>query len=254
MEIRPSQHNSSEQQFTHNSIAQQQTMPYPLFTGSPPAGVFPPMPPNGIPPSTRKRKMTRLIAVLLASMLALALFFIWHGSPSPSAAPAITQQNPGVSSAASPSANPSDTIRVYVVGAVKHPGVYMLANDARVYALLRAAGGVQPQANLVALNLAARLTDGQEVYVTMVGEPVPGCVGAVSGSNSNTGGASTGSLVNINTASADELRQQLHLSSTTAAAIVNYRLQHGSYTAVDQLSQVVSKSIYEKIKGMVTVQ
>jgi competence protein ComEA len=53
-------------------------------------------------------------------------------------------------------------------------------------------------------------------------------------------------------ASADELRQGLHISSTTAQAIVNFRLQHGSFTSVDELSQVVSKSIYDKIKGLVT--
>ena len=53
--------------------------------------------------------------------------------------------------------------------------------------------------------------------------------------------------------SADEMRQNLHLSSTTANAIVNYRLQHGDYTSVDQLLQVVSKTIYDKIKDLVTV-
>jgi len=141
---------------------------------------------------------------------------------------------------------------VYVVGAVKHPGVYVLSNDARIYDLVQAAGGVQSQANLVALNLAAKLTDGQEVYVPMVGETSPTCMGGISAANTSTG--STSPLININTASAAELQQQLHVSSKVASAIVNYRVQHGPYSSVDQLSQVVSKTTYDKIKGLVTVQ
>ena len=144
---------------------------------------------------------------------------------------------------------------MYVVGAVKHPGVYTLATNARVYDLLQAAGGPLPKANLVALNLAAKLTDGEEVYVTLVGETPPTYMGGVpgpgTGTSSNT--TNTGQLVNINTATADEMRQSLHLSSTTANAIVNYRLQHRDYTSVDQLLQVVSKTIYDKIKDLVTV-
>ena len=59
--------------------------------------------------------------------------------------------------------------------------------------------------------------------------------------------------VNINTASVAEMHQNLHISSTTAQNIVNYRQQHGPYTSIDQLQQVVSKSIYEKIKNLVTI-
>jgi competence protein ComEA len=143
-------------------------------------------------------------------------------------------------------------MHVYVVGAVKHPGVYALANDARVYDLVQAAGGVRPEANLVALNLAAKLMDGQEVYVAMVGEVAPTCLGGISASGTTTGGVSQ--LVNINTANVDELQKQLHISSKVASAIVSYRVQHGPYSSVDQLAQVVSKAIYDKIKSTVTVQ
>jgi competence protein ComEA len=59
--------------------------------------------------------------------------------------------------------------------------------------------------------------------------------------------------VNINTASADELRQKLSVTSKTAQSVVSYRQQRGPFTSVDQLLQVVSKSIYDKIKDKVTV-
>src|SRR5207248_5372206 len=122
---------------------------------------------------------------------------------------------------------------------------------------LQAAGGPLPKANLVALNLAATLTDGEEVYVTVVGENPPTYVGGVSGPGTSTGGSSSptagGQLVNINTASVDEMRQSLHISSTTAQNIVTYRTQHGPFTSVDQLLQVASRSIYDKIKDLGTV-
>jgi competence protein ComEA len=60
--------------------------------------------------------------------------------------------------------------------------------------------------------------------------------------------------VNINTAGADELEQQLSISSKTAQTIIDYRVQHGPYTSVDTLAQIVSDTIYKKIKDKVTVQ
>ncbi len=49
------------------------------------------------------------------------------------------------------------------------------------------------------------------------------------------------------------MRQSLHISATTAQSIVNYRQQNGPFTSIDQLQLVVSKSIYDKIKGLITI-
>ena len=107
-------------------------------------------------------------------------------------------------------------------------------------------------ADLVALNLAAPLTDGQEIYVLSVGEiPPAGYNNGLSGGGTPT--VTNGQLVNINTASQTEMEQTLHVSSTTAQKIITYRVQHGPYTSIDQLLQVISKSIYDRIKNMVTV-
>lgn len=210
-------------------------------------------------PSTNphKKKLTRIIAIVIVLALAVALYFIWHTPASTTPPPVITQQNfSGTSSNSGGNTGSSLTtngdIHVYVVGSVKHPGVYTLPFGARVYQLLEAAGGALPNANLVALNLAAPLSDGEEVYVLAIGEKPPTYIGGVPGPG--TGGSATaGQLVNINTASADEMRQSLHISATTAQSIVNYRLQNGPYTSIDQLQLVVSKSIYDKIKGLITI-
>lgn len=237
-------------------LAQQQTLPRPAI-----AMPFAPdavsATPSAFSTVSKRRKFTRIVAIALTLVLAIALFFIWHSPTQANSTLGITQQNfSGASSGGGDStdATTGGEIQVYVVGAIKHPGVYTLPADARVFQLLQAAGGALPNANLVALNLAATLSDGEEVYVVAVGEIPPTYMGGVPGpgaSGTLTPGA--GQLVNINTASTDELRQQLHVSSTTAQAIVNYRLQHGPYTSIDQLLQVISKSIYDRIKGMVTI-
>ena len=130
--------------------------------------------------------------------------------------------------------------------------MYILPTGARVYLLLQEAGGPLPDADLVALNLAASLSDGEEVYVTRIGEIPPTYIGGVPGPGTS-GSANAGQLVNINTASVDEMRQNLHISATTAQAIVNYRQQNGPFTSIDQLQLVVSKTIYTKIKGLITI-
>ncbi len=217
----------------------------------------------------KKQRLLRLAVFAVVPILAFTLYSIWHMAPAEISPPSgITQQNfsPATNSkTAITSTDTAGTIQVYVAGAVKHPGVYTLDANARVYQLLKAAGGPMPNANLVALNLAAKLNDGQEVYVISLGETPPTSTGGVpntgsgsvsgtgSGSSLGTGTNATGQLVNINTASADELKQSLHVSATTAQNILNYRVQHGNFTSIDQLLQVVSKTIYNKIKGMVTV-
>jgi competence protein ComEA len=246
-------------------ISQQQTMQHPAANSPPPIPIMPLdtaiTPPSG--PSIKQRLKT-IIPIVIVLVLALTIYFVWNASTtstSLSSTAGITQQNfgsnpPPTSSnkAGTPSATDNGNLQVYIVGAVKNPGVYTLPAGARVYALLQAAGGPLPRANLVALNLAAKLTDGEEVYVTLIGELPPTYMGGVPGPGSGTPNSnSTGQLVNINTASADELRQNLHVSSTTAQEIVNYRLQNGPYSSVDQLLQVVSKSIYDHIKSLVTI-
>lgn len=216
--------------------------------------------------TSRKKMVLRGVALLLSILLVLALYLTWHIATPTAASPTVTQQ--AYSSAATIQSTPINSsaptatgensggmIQVYIVGAIKHPGVYRLPANARVYQLVQAAGGALPGANLVALNLAARLTDGQEVYVLSVGETPP--ANYTDGSSGSAGTPSPtlapGQLVNINTASETEMRQTLHVSATTAQKIIAYRTQHGLYTSVDQLLQVISKSIYDRIKNMVTI-
>lgn len=283
-----------QQQFAQQQTVQQAVITPKPFVESPltpvPTMEISPMPvpeifaeenaPGAVPPrtSSSRKKFVRIAVIVLSILLAGTLYLIWHSSAQSSTLPGITQQSYGSTdtisiSSTTPgihgtvisitpigSTTSSGNIEVYVAGAVKHPGVYTLPTGARIYQLLQAAGGALSNANLVALNLASRLVDGQEVYVLAVGEIPPASVGGAGGSNGSGTGTSNGNgtpvagqPVNINTASSDQLRQGLHVSSTTAQKIIDYRTQHGPFTSIDQLLQVVSRSIYDRIKGMVTI-
>jgi competence protein ComEA len=207
-----------------------------------------------------KLRRIRLVAMTLSILVTIVLFFSWRMVSQTMTSSALSPQTLTVLSPSSTVSqiahatpmlekNASD-IQVYIVGAVKHPGVYTLPNTARVYQLLQIAGGPLGNANLITLNLASRLNDGQEIYVAAIGE-ISSTPASTSGSVGAT--ASTGQSLNINTATADDMRQNLHIGTATAQHIVTYRLEHGNFTSVDQLLQVVSKSIYDKIKGQITI-
>lgn len=226
-------------------------------------------------PPDKKKILSRIIAVILVISFAVGLYLVWQPTTTTSepdttstninldvtplstkSSATATSQQQTTSASTSGTTTNTNTIKLYIVGAIQHPGIYTLASDARVYQLLQAAGGPKPDANLVALNLAAHLNDGQEIYVPQVGENPPALTATTSATstatNINNANNST-TQVNINTASADELRQQLHTTSKIAQEIVDYRLQHGPFASVDILQQVVSKSEYAKLKDMVTV-
>jgi competence protein ComEA len=118
---------------------------------------------------------------------------------------------------------------VDVTGAVRRPGVYRLPSGSRVDDAVARAGGAEPSAVLEAVNLAARLADGQQVVVPARG---PGGGVAVVGASSEDGPISLG------TATVEQLDTIDGIGPVTAADIVEFRDQHGGLASVDQLDQV----------------
>lgn len=138
-------------------------------------------------------------------------------------------------------------IMVHVDGAVVRPAVYKLAADARVDDVIKAAGGMTSDADTKQVNLAAKLSDGQKIYIQRVGESVSQ---SVSGSVSQNSSASV-SQISINGASAEELDKLPGIGPVTAQKIITNR----PYGSIEELlsKKAVSNSVYEKIKNLVVL-
>lgn len=178
---------------------------------------------------------------------------------SPAPASGVGNGGAGLASSAGPASSGGATsggdtagsgqIVVDVDGAVAHPGLYKLPPDSRVQAALAAAGGLSPQADVHRINRAAKLHDGQKLYVLSQGESTPpqaassgqGCEGqACTSAEGGVAGSDTEGqgLVNINTANATQLTQLPGVGPAIAQKIIDYRTANGPFTSVDDLTKV----------------
>lgn len=137
----------------------------------------------------------------------------------------------------------SDTIFVYVCGAVKRPGVYELDNGSRVYEAINAAGGTLSIAKENSINQAELLTDGQKVYVSDNTE--------INNETDNE----KGGQININTAGVTELMNITGIGQTKAESIVSYRESNGRFLKPEDITKVtgIGEATYIKIKDQITV-
>lgn len=169
---------------------------------------------------------------------------------------------------------PTEPVVVSVTGWVARPGLVRLAPGARVADALAAAGGSRTGAELTGLNLAERLHDGQSVVVA--GPAPPGAVVTVSGAapirsgvtggsvqttapapagGSEAGSAAPATPVDLNTADVTTLDALPGVGPVTAAGIVAWRDEHGSFTSVDQLHEIpgIGPAKFAQLAPRVTV-
>jgi len=123
---------------------------------------------------------------------------------------------------------------VDVTGAVNDPGVYRLPAGSRVDDAVQRAGGATSRAEVQSINLAARLTDGQQVVVP---EKVRGST-AVAAVGAGATGTDTSTPISVGTASVEELDTIEGIGPVTAQKIVDFRDEHGGVSSVDQLDQI----------------
>jgi competence protein ComEA len=190
------------------------------------------------------------LAVLLVGLLGGAALWYARSLPQPIQVAVTPSASPVPDASASAGVTPSGApLIVDVAGWVHRPGVYEFDPGARVIDAVELAGGAREGADLALLNLAAPLTDGQQILVPKEGQaPAAAPGGAVPG-------GSTGTLVNVNTADATALETLNGVGEVLAAAIITYRDEQGPFTSVEQLEEVpgIGPSTLEEIRDQVTI-
>jgi len=166
-------------------------------------------------------------------------------------------------SSTAPVAPVDGEVTVSVVGLVHQPGLVTLGAGARIADALSAAGGPLDGADLVGLNMARRVGDGEQIVVGLssplgappaMGSSITSPTGAAP-SPPREKGSAPGELVDLNTATVEQLDALPGVGPVTAAAIVAWRDANGSFAGVDQLGEVegIGPARLEKLRGLVRV-
>lgn len=150
------------------------------------------------------------------------------------------------------STNPSveqEKIKVYITGEVNSPGVYEMDATDRVDDLIKKAEGQTENADMLAINLAAHLTDAQKIVVPAIGEQVDK---SGSGAQNNSEGSK---LININKADSSMLTTLPGIGNVLAGNIIKYRDENGFFNTIGDIKNVprIGNATYENIKDLITI-
>jgi competence protein ComEA len=190
---------------------------------------------------------TVVIWAVAAVLATLALMRLFGGDDGGAAAPlridggtAAHGQQPGREGPGRASSR--EQVFVHVAGAVRRPGLYRLDPSARVAEALQHAGGPRPRAELTAVNLAARVNDGQQVIVPVAGRAggaalAPGAASPAGGGPGAVGVAGA-PKISLGAATAEQLEELDGIGPTLAERIIEYRDGQGGLNSLDQLAEV----------------
>jgi competence protein ComEA len=197
-----------------------------------------------------------VLAVVLATGLAITAWWVLSARPEQQPVPQAsfeTAASPDTprSAAASPSGSATGRgmVIVDVAGKVRRPGIVTLPAGSRVIDALEAAGGARPEVDLIALNLARVLVDGEQIVVGIDPVALPPAVGSAA-TPSTTGG-----LVDLNTADQATLETLPGVGPVTAQAILDWRAENGAFSTVDELLEVdgIGDVTLAELRDLVTV-
>lgn len=140
-----------------------------------------------------------------------------------------------------------DKYYVYICGHVNNPGVYACEPGMRYFEVIQLAGGFSSDANEAALNLAVTINDGEKIYVPGIGEELTIYETTASGGTSD--------VININTATKEQLMLLPGIGESRALDIIAYRQEYGYFQSIEDIMNVsgIKEAAFAKIKNRIRV-
>lgn len=201
-------------------------------------------------PSDARRRIALGVGGALAAMV-VAMLVVWPAGGPPAEVDLPAAADPGAPAGREP-------VHVHGAGALVRPGLYRLPAGSRVADLIEAAGGPTAEADVHQLNLAARVSDGDRVYVPRIGEVTTGEAGAGQADGAGPGAgavASQGGKLDLNTATQAQLEDLPGVGPATASAILDERKRRGRFKSVEELLDVrgIGPAKLDQIRDLVRV-
>lgn len=137
-------------------------------------------------------------------------------------------------------------IYVHICGEVNNPGVYELAEGSRIFEAVEAAGGFTEEAAQASLNLAQVISDEEQIVILTQDEAAE---------KARQEREQAAGIVNLNTASKEQLMSLPGIGESRAEDILRYRQESGGFQAIEEIMNVpgIKESAYLKIKDSITV-
>lgn len=194
-----------------------------------------------------QKKYGKLLACILAFLLAGAFYcFSFIQKEEPVWEPVMEETEPFTEITQETFAEPDRRIYVHICGEVLAPGVYEMPEGSRVYELLSIAGGATDKGAPDTVNLAGVLKDGERVVIPSEEEAA---------SMAEHAGAEDTGLVNINTASAEQLMTLPGIGESKARDIIQYREESGGFQTIEDIMKIsgIKEAVFRKIQSLITV-
>lgn len=147
-------------------------------------------------------------------------------------------------------------ITVFVSGEVKNPGVVTIENDKRLSDAVNEVGGTTENADLNKINLAIKLKDESHYIIPKVGEDLQSNDNLELENSVTSNSNNKNDLININTATIQELDNLPGVGEATANKIINYREEKGRFNSIEEIKNVngIGEKKYDEIKALINIE